>query len=146
MQEFKYTFDECLTKDERNMCTLAKSNSDAGYDIRAMRIEEKDGFLICDTCIRLEAPPGYYFEVFARSSLSKYGYILANSVGIIDNGYRGNVICKLFKICESDNHIKVGDRICQLIVKKMNDFTPMLSDELSSTERGAGGFGSTGRI
>jgi dUTP pyrophosphatase len=89
-------------------------------------------------------PPGYHTEVVARSSLSKSGYILANAIGIIDNSYRGNIMVALRKVDHKAASIALPARVAQLIVRKTEDVELELVDELCITERGNGGFGSTG--
>ncbi len=97
------------------------------------------------TGIALELPVGYAGFIYARSGLaSKRGLAPANKVGVVDCDYRGEVIVALHNHGESAQKIAAGERIAQLVVAPYitADFEEV--DELSSTERGAGGFGSTG--
>lgn len=97
------------------------------------------------TGIALELPVGYAGFIYARSGLaSKRGLAPANKVGVVDCDYRGEVIVALHNHGESAQKIAAGERVAQLVVAPYitADFEEV--DELSSTERGAGGFGSTG--
>ena len=106
----------------------------------------------------IELPPGYHAEIYPRSSTGlKTKLRVPNSVGIIDSDYRGEVgfICENtdFGVLGGDYHIlcgrsyaiRNGDRIAQMIIKKNEEVKLAQVDKLSETERGAGGFGSTGR-
>lgn len=97
------------------------------------------------TGITLELPVGYAGFIYARSGLaSKRGLAPANKVGVVDCDYRGEVIVALHNHGERAQKIAAGERVAQLVVAPYitADFEEV--DELSSTERGAGGFGSTG--
>jgi len=86
---------------------------------------------------------GYYIEIVPRSSLSKSGYMLANSVGIIDSSYRGNIYIALIKIDDDAEEIQFPFRCCQFVVRKQYDMTFIQKDEFDTTHRADGGFGST---
>lgn len=133
---------------------------DAGYDMTAVDIELKDNILTVHTGIAIEIPRGYAGFLFPRSSICKTDLSLTNSVGVIDSNYRGEIMCK-FRIndtvIEQNNDnlyiinsrnkprlYSVGDRCCQLIILPVPDITFEEQSELSSSERGTGGFGSTG--
>lgn len=91
-----------------------------------------------------EPPKGYYLEIVPRSSIGlKTKLRQPNSVGIIDNDYRGEVKA-MYEAPGSCDFVKAGDRIAQMILRKMEEADLVQVDELSETERGAGGFGSTG--
>lgn len=102
----------------------------------------------------LELPPGYHAKIFPRSSTGlKTGLRQPNSCGIIDSDYRGEVKAmyesKLNASYEGGcgctvQHIKAGDRIAQMLIERNVDVEFVVVDELSETDRGAGGFGSTG--
>ena len=105
----------------------------------------------------LELPPGYVAYIIPRSSTGyKTGLRCPNSIGVIDSDFRGEVAAIFENKFEGrvyngslipfKNHeIKAGERVCQMIVDKLPDVDLMEVDELSETERGDGGFGSTGR-
>lgn len=92
----------------------------------------------------LELPEGYHAEIVPRSSIGLNTYLRQpNCIGIIDSDYRGEV--KAMYECQPHNHnIKVGDRIAQMLIKKNIDVEMVEVEDLSQTERGDGGFGSTG--
>lgn len=97
------------------------------------------------TGISMEIPEGYVGLVFARSGLAcKQGLAPANKVGVIDSDYRGEIIVALHNHSQEQKKVLKGERIAQIVI------TPYLScefyeGELSSSERGTGGFGSTGK-
>lgn len=126
---------------------------DCGLDLTAMSYHYDDyGNIVYDTGLAFEIPEGFVGMVFPRSSVSKNNQILANCVGIIDSGYRGSVMLK-FKPIDSfhqGNHNKepiynVGDRIGQIIILPFPQIQFEEVEELSDTERGTGGYGSTGK-
>jgi len=120
---------------------------DAGYDLTIIKkIKDFNSkTTLYDTCIKIEIDEGYYTEIVPRSSISKFGYILANNIGIIDNHYRGNLMIALTKIADDAPDIELPFKCCQLIVRKQiySDLYEITDDNLSSTLRNDGGFGST---
>jgi len=89
-------------------------------------------------------PSPYY--MYARSSVSKRGIMLANSVGIIDSGYRGTLMAAFFNTTDNPVTIGKGDRVVQVCMPGLDyDFTVEVANSLELTERGDGGIGSTGR-
>ena len=96
-----------------------------------------------DTGITCCPPPGYYTEIVARSSIVKTGYILTNGIGIIDPSYRGTLRICLTKVDDTKPDITVPFRLAQLIVRKIENIDIIKVQELSETDRGDGGFGST---
>jgi len=122
-----------------------KYHNDVGYDLYLVELIEKKGNLyFYDTKIRVEPPEGYYVEVIPRSSLSKTGYVMANSIGIIDPQYRGTIKVALRKVEENAPDLELPFRGVQMILRKLNLFDIEVVDNLSETERQEGGFGSTG--
>jgi dUTP pyrophosphatase len=85
------------------------------------------------------------FFMFPRSSISKTPLRLANGTGIFDAGYRGRVIAALDNIKDHPYTIKKGDRLVQICLPNLEQFNVRIVDELSSSERGESGFGSTGK-
>lgn len=124
--------------------------SDVGYDIyiiKPHKIINKNTTLY-DTGIALQIPFGYYVEIVPRSSLSKTGYMLSNSIGIIDRSYRGNLYISLTKTSEDSIDItkEFPFKCCQLILRKqyyMNLVTEEDENKFQMTGRNDGGFGST---
>lgn len=119
-----------------------KNPTDAGYDLIVIHEYKKINNVLTmyDTGIQIEPEKGYYAEIIARSSLCKEGFRLANSVGIIDNTYRGNLIIPLLKVDPSVPDPVLPFRRCQLIVRRQY-FADFIETDLSTTERGNGGFG-----
>lgn len=119
---------------------------DAGMDLTAVSetitVDEGYAYIEYDTGIAVEIPEGFVGLVFPRSSISKTGLILANAVGVIDSGYRGSIKCRFKHIDESTKYI-VGEKIAQLIVLPYPVVTLTEASQLSDTDRGEGGFGST---
>lgn len=122
-------------------------NGDAGLDLTATSLEVIDtgdyGYINYGTGLAIEIPTGYVGLIYPRSSISKTGHILANSVGVIDSGYRGEIQVR-FKTIPDTTIYKVGDKIAQLIIKPYPEIQFEEVEELSDTDRGEGGFGSTG--
>ena len=126
--------------------TYAK-DGDAGMDLVATRIISNTTFDVSyGTDLVMEIPNGFVGLVFPRSSIRKYELILSNSVGVIDSGYRGELQATFKKENGLDSlAYKVGDRIAQIMIIPYPPIEFDEVDELSDTERGDGGFGSTGK-
>lgn len=117
--------------------------SDSGWDLTIVRLDKTKGNVqFFSTDVSIEPPHGYYFDLVPRSSLSKTGYILANSVGIIDQSYRGPVIAALIKIDQSAPDMTLPNKCVQLILRPWYH-SMMIESTLSNTIRNDGGFGST---
>ena len=127
----------------------------AGFDLPAY-LPEGDFLLkageraLIPTGFFVELPPGFEAQVRARSGLSiKHGIGLVNGVGTVDSDYRGEWNVPLINWSKEDYLIKDGERVAQVVISKYEraDFD-MVSDmsEISETERGAGGFGHTGKL
>ena len=85
------------------------------------------------------------YYLFPRSSISKTPLRLANSIGLIDGGYRGELVGMVDNIYDEDFHVKRGERYFQLVAVDSSPIDFELVEELSESSRGEGGFGSTGR-
>ena len=139
---------------------------DAGLDLTATSISYDEYGNICyGTGLAFEIPEGYVGLIFPRSSICKEQLLLSNAVGVIDSGYRGEVSFKfkpsmaldkrqcvkvdkdrLWSVAIKQNDIyKVGDRIGQIIILPYPQIEFEEVDELSETERGEGGYGSSGK-
>lgn len=122
-------------------------DDDAGYDLTIIsKIKDFNSKTsLYDTGIKIEVEEGYYTEIVPRSSISKSGYILSNSVGIIDNSYRGNLYIALTKIADDAIDITYPFKCCQLIIKKQEyvNLEEVSEKDLNITKRNEGGFGST---
>ncbi len=122
-----------------------KRISDSGFDLYLIRLIKKEGNLyFFDTGVRVSPPPGFYFDLVPRSSIYKSGFILANSVGIIDMTYRGTIKVPLVKVKEGAPEPTLPWRAVQLIPRRFYPLEMVKVEELDSTLRGEGGFGSTG--
>jgi dUTP pyrophosphatase len=124
---------------------------DAGLDLTAIQytVDPEHNFINYYTGLAVEIPQGYVGLLFPRSSVSKTDLSLANSVGVIDSGYRGEIIFRYkFKRNEhfaSMRRFKEGDRVGQLLIIPYPIIELEEVAELSSTERDNGGFGSTNK-
>jgi len=131
---------------------------DAGMDLTATSKEiDKYGNVMYGIGLALEIPHGYVGLIFPRSSVSKFNLNLANSVGVIDSGYRGELICKFKPTAKfitngefgnSDFNLyninyEIGHRVAQIMIIPIPEIGFNEVDELSDTDRGEGGFGST---
>lgn len=123
--------------------------SSAGMDLRAF-IDENITLkslerAIVKTGLFIELPTGYEAQIRPRSGLSaKNGITVLNAPGTIDADYRGEIGVILVNLSKDDFNIKSGDRIAQMVIAKHERAEWEEVDELSNTERGSGGFGSTG--
>jgi len=126
---------------------------DAGLDLTAVTMEMKDNHVEFGTGLSIELPIGFVGLLFPRSSIFKTGLTLANCVGVIDAGYRGEIKLK-FKpdsVSAIENFLQgkvvpmysIGDRIGQLVIMELPKIVVEETTVLSDTERGNGGFGST---
>ena len=135
------------TENENAFIPTRAGSQEVGYDLTIInKIKDiSSTTAMYDTCISVKPPDGIYFEVVPRSSLSKTGYILTNSIGIIDPSYRGSIKLVLTKIDQSMPDIELPNKRFQLIPRTFisNMFETEQVSELDDTSRGSGGFGST---
>lgn len=119
---------------------------DAGMDLTATEVnaDDLDGVITYKFGLSVEIPEGYVGLLFPRSSVYKTGMTMSNCVGVIDSGYRGELQTKFYSDCGSAPY-KVGDRAAQMIIMPYHHIEFTEVDELSTTERGKGGYGSTGK-
>lgn len=121
---------------------------DACVDLVATSVsyDEVKGF-VYGTGLAMEIPEGYVGRIYPRSSNCKTNAYLTNSVGNVDSGYRGElmVVYKNTDLSMTKAPYKVGDRIAQFCIEKVNPIRFIECEELSESERGAGGYGSTGK-
>lgn len=121
---------------------------DAGMDLTALYGEfGKYGEFIYHTGIAMEIPEGYVGLIFPRSSNRETEAYMTNHVGVIDSGYRGEILIT-FKNRDVDNTIppyQPGNKVAQIIIIPYPKIEYKVVDELSKTERGTGGHGSTGK-
>ena len=95
--------------------------------------------------IAIEPPPGYFVMVCSRSGLARLSMFVANSPGIIDPDYRGEIITMMYNGGTEAQYISDGDRIAQLVLVQAQDLRLIEIAEMSETNRGTKGFGSSGR-
>lgn len=135
----------------------------AGFDLTVCRPVEQisPAHIRCWSGVAVEIPKGYVGLIFPRSSICKKGLLLTNSVGVIDSDYRGEISAVFDILHSEENHnareffgvlmpprykiYEVGDRFAQLVIVPIPDVEYIEVEELSATERGAGGYGSTGK-
>lgn len=129
---------------EREAVQPIKTDGNAGLDMTAIRIEHTDMYTEYDTGIAVQIPEGYVGLLFPRSSISKYDLVMANSVGVVDSSYRGPIKFRFKNMKKHPKMYTIGERIGQLIIIPYPDIEIVEVNELSSTDRGVGGFGSTG--
>lgn len=128
-------------------------HGDAGMDITAIsKSYDEHGNVVYGTGLAFEIPNGYAGFLFPRSSNTKKDLILGNSVGVLDSGYRGEVVLKFKSTIFNEETMRyeygyseyeIGDRIGQIIILPVPKIEFVEVDELSSSDRGVGGFGST---
>lgn len=119
---------------------------EVGYDLTLVRVHERldDDTIMYDTGVIAKPPEGYYLEVVPRSSIVKSGWIMANSVGIIDPTYRDTIKVVLKRVRSDTPEIELPKRLCQLLLRRMEGAGVVIRgvDALDHTTR-TGGFGST---
>ena len=119
---------------------------DAGMDIYSVgpSYEDDYGNEVFHTGISMEIPEGYVGLIFPRSSISKTTHALRNHVGVIDSGYRGEIVFKFSKE-HAGRRYEAGDRVGQIIILPYPRVEFCEAESLAKSERGLGGFGSTGQ-
>ena len=132
---------------DRAVAPQKAHESDAGYDLTAISRSCNDrlSYIEYGTGLAIEIPEGYVGLIFPRSSVSKTSLCLRNSVGVIDSGYRGEIKLRFGIDNESLIQYSLYDKIGQLIFMKIPNINIIESNSLSNSERGEGGFGSTGK-
>ena len=137
--------------DPRAKLPAYATEGSAGADLYALldeAVEVGPGSLVqIHTGISLALPQGYAAFVYARSGLAtKHGIIPANCVGVIDSDYRGEIMVTLTNLTDTPYAVEPFERIAQIVITAVECPSFSLTDELPQTGRGAGGFGSTGKI
>lgn len=124
------------------------SEGAACFDLQAAVTKEipAGATVLVPTGLAFQIPRGYKIDVYSRSGLSAKGSLaLANGVGIIDSDYRGEVMVALYNRSSETRYVNQGDRIAQAMLVPVPKVCLIPTDVLEATERGDGGFGSTGR-
>jgi len=134
-----------VREDPRAVLPTQGTPFSVGQDLTAIRVFKKisEKTTLYGTGLRVQTPPGYYTEIMPRSSLVKTGYMLSNSVGQLDEDYRGEVLIALTKVDDSMPDLELPFTRCQLVLRKAEYFTSQEVETLTDTVRGSGGFGST---
>lgn len=143
-----YDFELPIKTGEKGQVPTYAHTTDAAADIYAAETITLAPHSLSNkikTDIKIALPEGWAAAILPRSSIgAKTGLRLSNSVGIIDSDYRGEIGVLYDNISDSEYTINAGDRIAQMIVFPVNHFKARVVDEVPETERGEGGFGSTG--
>ena len=138
-----------ITLESKAVLPTKAHATDAGYDLTATRVtqeldEARKLLLVYHTDLAVEIPFGYVGLIFMRSSVSKTSLTLANAVGVIDSGYRGELILKYKVTTDALPRVyEPGEKVGQLVLVPCYMADTEFVSELSSTDRGEGGFGST---
>lgn len=131
--------------DDGAIMPVKAHDADAGFDLFAREracIWRKDS-MIFDTGVHIEIPKGYVGFLKSKSGLNiKHGL---SGEGVIDSGYTGSIVCKLYNSNRENYIVEKGDKIIQLVILPIPEVELELVDEFKETERGDNGFGSTGR-
>ncbi|HOW50545.1 MAG TPA: dUTP diphosphatase [bacterium] len=120
----------------------------SGADVRASvdTLIPAHGWAAVPTGLFCEIPPGWELQVRSRSGLAlKEGIFVLNSPGTVDSDYRGEIKVILANLSDKEFTVKAGDRIAQLVLAKVETAHFTAAETLSDTDRGAGGFGHTGK-
>lgn len=129
--------------DSRAVIPHYSKKDDAAMDVYCIDKEETEKYLEYKTGLSFEIPKGYFMLVFPRSSISDKDLLQCNSVGVVDSGYRGELKVRYKKFGE---HIyEIGERIAQIMILPYPQINFQEVEELENSERGDGGFGSTGK-
>jgi len=119
--------------------------SDSGFDLTLIEQQGRHGEVVFyRTGIKVQPAFGWYFDLVPRSSISKSGYVLANSVGVIDRAYTGEILVPLIKLDPNAPDLALPARIVQIIPRPIIAAEIVEVDDFDTTLRGDGGFGSTG--
>ncbi|MBE7042730.1 MAG: dUTP diphosphatase [Ruminococcaceae bacterium] len=133
--------------DERAVIPTYGSEFSAGADLYAIEdtVIASGETVLVHTGLAMEIPQGYGGFIYARSGLaSKKGLAPANKVGVIDADYRGEIMVALYNHSAENRTVAAGERIAQLVIAPFLKAEFEVTEHLSDTQRGSGGFGSTG--
>lgn len=125
---------------------LPAIEGDAGYDLFAAEptTVPAHGSASVKTGIAIQLPPGYWFEIMPKSGLATKHDISVHN-GVIDNGYRGEIIVHVYNHSNNDYTFKKNDKVAQGVIRQLIVIELAEAEELNDTTRGASGFGSTGK-
>ena len=134
---------------ENAIAPVKAHSTDAGFDLTCTDVtteinENGQVVIVYHTGLSLEIPEGYFGALVPRSSIAKKPLLLTNAFGVIDSGYRGEIIGKFKVTTDSVPSVyKPGERICQLLILPVPDVQFEESETLCETDRGEGSYGST---
>lgn len=137
--------------DQRAVAPVRAHSTDAGFDLTATQITTELNecgqlILVYHTGLAVQIPDGYFGLLVPRSSIYKKSLTLTNSPGVIDSGYRGEVLAKFRSTTDVVPAVfKEGERFAQLLILPVPDMQFVESTELDDSDRGEGGYGSTGK-
>ena len=135
--------------DDKAIMPIRAHESDAGLDLTAIDItlEPNDcgqTVVVYHSGLAVEIPEGYVGLLFPRSSIAKKSIFMTNGVGVIDSGYRGEIMAKMHVTTDAAPAVyKVGEKFAQLIIMPLQSITVKEVVDLSDSERGEGGYGSS---
>ena len=128
-------------------------DGDACFDLTCVSVDEREKFIQYNTGLAFEIPDGHVGLIFPRSSVTKKSLMLKNSVGVIDSGYRGEVSFRFHitardldkDVSDDEGLYGEGERVGQMMILPIPTVEFEEVDDLSDTDRGDGGYGSTGQ-
>ena len=132
---------------ENEYLPVYKTDGASGADLKSVERLDFKPFerKLVNTGIRVSVPKGYEAQVRARSGLSaKKGLTLVNAIGTVDSDYTGIVYASMINLSDGIQTIEIGERIAQLVITPVEQASFVRVKTLDETERGEGGFGSTG--
>lgn len=141
----KHLFIKCTGSYQPSRGTPQSAGIDLVNNLRQPHSMRAGSKLVIHTETYIQIPKGYVGLIFPRSGMGTRGFSIANTVGVIDADYRGEIIVHLQYNGEGEVEIRPGDRIAQMVIMPALCWPLYFVDELEETERGEGGFGSTGR-
>ena len=125
---------------------LRAHEADAGLDLRTPQNVSvaARGSVTIDTGVHIEIPQGWYGKLESKSGLNvKHGVVSCG--GVIDSGYTGTIVAKLYNLSDEDYHFAAGDKVCQLVIMPCLSAKVVVVDSFAETDRGDNGFGSSGK-
>lgn len=125
---------------------IKKHKTDSCFDVVAVSgYKDNNHTYVYHTGLSFDIPPGYEIKGYARSSISSKGLVICNSVAVIDEDYKGELILKFYAATGCELPYEIGDRIAQIQLTKKTPTTLLEVDDVGNSDRGSGGFGSTGQ-
>jgi dUTP pyrophosphatase len=129
--------------DENAVMPAYAKEGDAAMDCVAISKKSEKEYIEYGTGLALEIPKGHVCLIFPRSSISNKKLSLSNSVGVLDSGYRGELKFRFYK--HGEHEYDIGDKVGQIIILPYPQIQLVEVEKLSESQRGANGFGSTGK-